>query len=55
MLVAPVEIEDDAYTGAGSVITKDVAAGALAVERSSQKELPGYADRRARMADTEGE
>jgi bifunctional UDP-N-acetylglucosamine pyrophosphorylase/glucosamine-1-phosphate N-acetyltransferase len=55
MLVAPVEIEDDAYTGAGSVITKDVAAGALAVERSSQKEMPGYADRRARLAESEGE
>ncbi len=55
MLVAPVEIGDDAYTGAGSVITKDVAAGSLAVERSSQKELPGYADRRARLAESEGE
>jgi bifunctional UDP-N-acetylglucosamine pyrophosphorylase/glucosamine-1-phosphate N-acetyltransferase len=55
MLVAPIEISDDAYTGAGSVITKDVAAGALAVERSQQKELPGYADRRARLADSEGE
>jgi len=55
MLVAPVQIEDDAYTGAGSVITKDVAAGSLAVERSSQKELPGYADRRARLAESEGE
>ncbi len=55
MLVAPVEIGDDAYTGAGSVITKDVAEGALAVERSSQKELPGYAERRARLAESEGE
>jgi len=55
MLVAPVEIGDDAYTGAGSVITKDVAGGALAVERSPQKELPGYADRRAQSADSEGE
>lgn len=55
MLVAPLEIGDDAYTGAGSVITKDVSAGALAVERSSQKELPGYAARRARSADSEGE
>ena len=42
-------------TGAGSVITKDVSEGALAVERSQQKELPGYADRRARLADSEGE
>lgn len=55
MLIAPVEIGDDAYTGAGSAITKDVAPGALAVERSPQKELPGYADRRARSAESEGE
>ncbi len=55
MLVAPVEIGDDATTGAGSVITKDVAEAALAVERSSQKEIPGYADRRAQLADSEGE
>jgi bifunctional UDP-N-acetylglucosamine pyrophosphorylase/glucosamine-1-phosphate N-acetyltransferase len=47
MLVAPVEVGDDAYTGAGSTITKDVAPGALAVERSPQRELPGYAARRA--------
>jgi bifunctional UDP-N-acetylglucosamine pyrophosphorylase/glucosamine-1-phosphate N-acetyltransferase len=55
MLVAPVEIGDDAYTGAGSVITKDVSPGALGVERSAQKEVPGYAARRARLAESEGE
>jgi bifunctional UDP-N-acetylglucosamine pyrophosphorylase/glucosamine-1-phosphate N-acetyltransferase len=55
MLVAPVEIGDGAVTGAGSVITKDVSPGALAVERSPQKEIPGYADKRARLADSEGE
>ena len=47
MLVAPVKIGDNAITGAGSVITKDVEAGALAVERSEQREIPGYAERRA--------
>jgi bifunctional UDP-N-acetylglucosamine pyrophosphorylase/glucosamine-1-phosphate N-acetyltransferase len=46
MLVAPVTIGKRAVTGAGSVITRDVAEGALAVERSMQKEVPGYADRR---------
>ena len=36
MLVAPVNIGDKATTGAGSVITKDVAPRALAVERNKQ-------------------
>ena len=46
MLVAPVTVGDKGTTGAGSVITKDVSPGALAVERSAQKEIPGYAQRR---------
>jgi bifunctional UDP-N-acetylglucosamine pyrophosphorylase / glucosamine-1-phosphate N-acetyltransferase len=50
MLVAPVEVGDDAYTGAGSVITSDVPPGALAIERSPQKEVPGYAEKRRRRA-----
>jgi len=48
MLVAPVTIGDDATTGAGSVITRDVSPGALAVERSQQREVPGYAARKAK-------
>jgi bifunctional UDP-N-acetylglucosamine pyrophosphorylase/glucosamine-1-phosphate N-acetyltransferase len=47
MLVAPVTIGDGAVIGAGSVITNDVAEGALAIERNEQKEIPGYAQRRA--------
>lgn len=46
MLVAPVKIGKGAVTGAGSVITKDVSDGSLAVERSDQTEIPGYAERR---------
>jgi bifunctional UDP-N-acetylglucosamine pyrophosphorylase/glucosamine-1-phosphate N-acetyltransferase len=46
MLVAPVRIGKGAVTGAGSAITKDVPAGALAVERSEQKIVEGYVDRR---------
>lgn len=42
-LVAPVKIGDGAFVGSGSVITKDVAADALAVERSDQVERPGWA------------
>jgi bifunctional UDP-N-acetylglucosamine pyrophosphorylase/glucosamine-1-phosphate N-acetyltransferase len=51
MLVAPVEIGDGAYTGAGSVITDDVPPGALAVERSKQKNVEGYADRRRKRSE----
>lgn len=44
-LVAPVSVGDGAYTGAGSVITKDVPADALAVARSRQKVIDDYAKR----------
>ncbi len=56
MLVAPLKIGDGAVTGAGSVITDDVSDGALALERSEQREIPGYSQRRAeRQAKTEAE
>jgi bifunctional UDP-N-acetylglucosamine pyrophosphorylase / glucosamine-1-phosphate N-acetyltransferase len=42
MLVAPVKIGKGAVTGAGSVITKDVPAGALGVERTDQRNVKGY-------------
>ena len=45
MLVAPLKVGKDAVTGAGSVVTKDVPAGALAVERSEQKNVRGYRKR----------
>ena len=44
-LVAPITVGDGAIVGAGSVITKDVSAGALAVGRGTQMELAGWADR----------
>jgi bifunctional UDP-N-acetylglucosamine pyrophosphorylase/glucosamine-1-phosphate N-acetyltransferase len=44
-LVAPVTIGDGAYTGSGSVITKDVPADALVLERNPQMEKPGWAAR----------
>ncbi|WP_088343094.1 MULTISPECIES: bifunctional UDP-N-acetylglucosamine diphosphorylase/glucosamine-1-phosphate N-acetyltransferase GlmU [Rhodomicrobium] len=44
-LVAPVTIGDGAYIGSGSVITQDVEPGALALERNTQKVIPGWAAR----------
>lgn len=44
MLVAPVTIGDNALIGASSCITKDVPAGALALERSRQFIKEGWAD-----------
>jgi len=43
--VAPVDVGDDAYTAAGSVITGDVPAGALGVARNRQRNIEGYAKR----------
>jgi len=43
--VAPVEVGDGAWTAAGSVITKDVPADALAVARTRQENKEGYAAR----------
>jgi bifunctional UDP-N-acetylglucosamine pyrophosphorylase / glucosamine-1-phosphate N-acetyltransferase len=44
-LVAPVDVGDRAYTGAGSVITGDVPEGALGIGRAKQRNVEGYADR----------
>ena len=47
-LVAPLAIGDDAYVGAGSVVTQDVPPGALAVERAPQVIKEGWTERRRR-------
>jgi len=43
--VAPVTVGDDAWTAAGSVITKDIPAGALGVARARQTNIEGFAER----------
>lgn len=47
MLIAPVEVGDAAYTGAGAVIKHDVPEGALAVSENEQRNIEGYAERKA--------
>jgi len=47
MLIAPVEVGDGAYTGAGAVIKSDVPEGALAVSENEQRNIEGFADRKA--------
>ena len=47
MLIAPVEVGDSAYTGAGAVIKSDVPEGALAVSENAQRNIDGYAAAKA--------
>ena len=54
MLVAPVNVGDDAYTGAGAVIRKDVPPGALGITRATQSNIEGYAERRRAREDAGG-
>jgi bifunctional UDP-N-acetylglucosamine pyrophosphorylase/glucosamine-1-phosphate N-acetyltransferase len=54
-LVAPVTVGDDAYTGAGTVVRKDVPDGALAVSKVDQRNIEGYAKRKAKQAEAEDE
>jgi bifunctional UDP-N-acetylglucosamine pyrophosphorylase/glucosamine-1-phosphate N-acetyltransferase len=61
VFVAPVRIGDGAYTGAGTVVRKDIPAGALAVNVAPQRNIEGWvqkhrpgtaAARAAEVADT---
>jgi bifunctional UDP-N-acetylglucosamine pyrophosphorylase/glucosamine-1-phosphate N-acetyltransferase len=53
-LVAPVRIGDGAYTGAGAVIREDIPDGALGVSSNEQRNIEGYAERKAEASDAEG-
>ncbi len=53
MLIAPVEVGDGAYTGAGAVIKSDVPEGALAVSENEQRNIEGFAARKAAKMEEE--
>jgi bifunctional UDP-N-acetylglucosamine pyrophosphorylase / glucosamine-1-phosphate N-acetyltransferase len=53
-LVAPVSVGDGAYTGAGAVIREDVPDGALGVSSNDQRNIEGYAERKAEASDAGG-
>jgi bifunctional UDP-N-acetylglucosamine pyrophosphorylase / glucosamine-1-phosphate N-acetyltransferase len=46
MIIAPVTIGDGAYTGAGTVVREDVAAGDLAVSMGPQRTIVGWVARK---------
>jgi bifunctional UDP-N-acetylglucosamine pyrophosphorylase / glucosamine-1-phosphate N-acetyltransferase len=50
VFVAPVSVGDDAMTGAGSIITDDVPAGALGIARARQSVIEGFTERAAARA-----
>ena len=51
MLVAPVKIGKGSFTGAGSVISKDVPEDSLAIERSEQRTIGNWAKKRRKRQD----
>jgi bifunctional UDP-N-acetylglucosamine pyrophosphorylase/glucosamine-1-phosphate N-acetyltransferase len=53
MLIAPVEVGNSAYTGAGTVVSEDVPDGALAVSQNEQRNIEGFADRKSAEAKKE--
>ena len=48
-LVAPVTVGDGSYTAAGSTVTEEVPPDALAVARSRQRNIEGWAARRRKL------
>ncbi len=54
-LVAPVNVGDNAVVAAGTTVTKDVPAGALAVSRVEQANRPGYSEAKRRRMEKDKE
>lgn len=50
MLIAPIKIGKKAVTGAGSVLSRDVPPGSLAVERSQEKIVKGWVEKKKKKA-----
>src|SRR5690606_25297514 len=42
MFIAPITVGDGAYTGAGTVLLKDVPPGALAINTTTQRNIEGW-------------
>lgn len=53
-IIAPVTIEENAYIGAGSTITKNVSKESLALTRSPQREIKNYAQIKMKKSKTKG-
>jgi len=48
-LVAPIEVGSGAYIGAGSTVTKDIPAGALAIARGRQRNLENWGTQKGKQ------
>ncbi len=47
MLIAPIKLGNDAYTGAGSVISGNVDEGDLVIERTKVRTIKGWGKRKS--------
>ncbi len=55
VIVAPVELKENVFVGAGSVITKDVEENSLALCRTPQKEYPNWVIKQKNLLNKKGE